>query len=216
MREVFLRMIGILSLVSFPLFLGLFAVTNELIPVVFSEKWNRSILPLQIIIGFTLIRSFVSPCGQVVLAMGRPDIEFKFNAAQVPLLLIAILVGVSYGITGVAVAMSLVIGTMGFIFLRLSVGLINLELGSVLKVLVPAFVSSLLMLFSVLVLRYILIDLEYKEYQVLMVCVPLGAVIYISSLFTLFRNSFQTLWSMFMYIIGSRIAGKRKKAMLHV
>ncbi|HWP93496.1 MAG TPA: MOP flippase family protein [Thermodesulfobacteriota bacterium] len=211
MKEVFLKMTRLLSLVTFPLFIGLLAVANELIPVVFGEKWNRSIIPLQIIIGFTMIRSFVSPCGQIILALGRPDIDFKFNAVQVPLLLIAVLIGVSYGIIGVAIGMSLVVGLMGIVFLRLSIGLINLDLISILKVLFPALTSSLLMLFSVLALRYVLIDFGYKSYQVLLACVPFGGVMYFLALLTFFRGSFQMLWGMFMDVLGNRIAGIRKK-----
>jgi O-antigen/teichoic acid export membrane protein len=205
MKEAFLKMTRLLSLISFPLFMGLLAVANELIPFVYGEKWNRSIIPLQIIIGFTLIRSFVSPCGQIVLAKGRPDIAFKFNAFQVPLLLVAVLISVSYGIVGVAIGMSLVVGLMGLIFLRISIGLINLNLGSILKAIFPALISSSLMLFLVMTLRYILIDLEYKDYQVLLVCVPFGAVIYFLALIVFFRSSFQMLWSMFMDILGNGI-----------
>lgn len=211
MKEVFFKMMELLSLVCFPVFIGLLATANELIPVVFGEKWNRSIIPLQIIIGFTLIRSLVSPSGQIVLAMGRPDIEFKFNAIQVPLLLIAILIGVSYGIIGVAIGMSLVVGIMGLIFLRISIGLINLNFRSMLDVLFPAIISSLLMFFLVLALRYIMINFGYKSYQILLVCILFGAVTYFLALLTFFRSSFQMLWSMFMDIVGNRIVGIRRK-----
>ena len=210
MKEVFLKITRLLSLVSFPLLIGLLAVSNELIPVVYGEKWNRSIIPLQIIIGFALLISFNSLAGQVVLAVGKPNIDFKFNAIQVPLLLVAILIGVSYGIVGVAVGMSVVVGLLGLIFLKISIGLINLNLGNVLRSLSPALISSLLMLVSVLVLRYILINFGYKSYQVLLICIPCGAVVYLSALLIFFRSSLQMLWSMCMDILGNPVVGFRR------
>lgn len=210
LKEVFLKMMGLLSLLCFPIFIGLLAMANELLPVVFGEKWNRSIIPLQIIIGFTLIRSLVSPAGQIVLAMGRPNIEFKFNLIQVPLLLIAVLIGASYGIIGVAIGMSLVVGIMGLIFLRISIGLIDLNFEGMLKVIFPALVSSLLMFFLVLALRYIMINLGYKSYQVLLGCIPSGTVIYFLTLLIFFRGSFQMLWSVFVDVLGGRVVGIKK------
>lgn len=210
LREVFLKMLNLLSLITFPLFIGLLSMANELVPVVFGEKWNAAIVPLQIIIGFALISSFVSPCGQIVLALGKPKIEFKFNLVQVPLLLLGVFIGVKYGIIGVAIAMSLVIGTMGFLFLKRTIHLINLTMKNILIILFPALASSLLMLVLVLALRHILINSGYNIYQVLLVCSPFGALVYSLALLTFFRRSFQLLWRILKDVLGNRIVNFRK------
>lgn len=207
LRELFLKMIRLLSLISFPLLMGLLAMANELVPLVFGEKWNRSIIPLQIIIGFALLTSLNSLAGQIVIALGRPKIPFKFNLAQVPLVLVAILICVKYGIIGVAIAMSLVVGFFGVLFFRSAIGLIDLNVGTVLKVLFPALASSLLMLFLVLALKYVLIGLACESFQILLLCIPFGAVVYVFALITFFRSSFQMLWAISMDILGNRITG---------
>jgi O-antigen/teichoic acid export membrane protein len=213
LREAFLGMTKLLSLISFPLFTGLMTMANELIPIIFGEKWIRAIVPLQIITGVALITSFVSPCGQIILTLGRPEIEFKFNLIQVPLLLIGIFIGVKHGIIGVAIAMSLVIGVMGFVFLKLSINLINLSLKGILEALSPALLSSLPMLVLMSALRYLLTSLGYKDYQILLICVPFGAAIYFLALLTFFRSSFQMLWVMFMDLLGNHLIFIRRSRM---
>jgi O-antigen/teichoic acid export membrane protein len=200
-----------ISLVSFPVFLGLLATANELIPLVFGDKWDRAIIPLQIIICFSLIRSFASPAGGIVTALGKPSIEFTFNLIQAPILLVGVLVGIKYGIIGVAVAMSLVVGIMALLFLKVSISLIDLRLRNIFEVLFPAFLSSSLMMTLVLIVRGILLNqFGYKDYQVLLVCVPFGVMVYLGILFLFFRRSFLMFWNMFMDIIGSRLVGIKK------
>ena len=210
LRETFLKMIKLLSLVSFPLFIGLVGVAHELIPFVFGEKWNNAIIPLQIIVGFTLIRSFVSPSGIIVRALGRPRIEFIFNLAQVPIVLLAIIVGVQFGIIGVAIAVSSVVGIMALWFLKLSVGLVDLRLKDVFRQLYPALLSSLVMLGVVLLVRHGLMGWGYWDYQILLVCIPSGAVVYFATLLMVFRSSFQMLWNIFMEVIGNRVTDLKK------
>lgn len=210
LREAFLKMTRLLSLISFPLFIGLMAMANELIPAVFGEKWNRSIVPLQIIIGFAMINSFVSPCGQIVLTLERPEIEFKFNLIQAPLLLGGIFIGVKYGIIGVAVAMSLVIGIMALVFLKLSINLIGLGIKDILNALFPALSSSLIMLIPVLLIRYLLLYFGCRGYQVLLICIPFCGFMYLLALLTFFKNNFQMIWNMFMDISGHCIISLKR------
>lgn len=209
-REAFLRMTRLLSLISFPLFLGMVPIAQEFVPLVFGEKWNGAIIPLQIIICFALIRSFVSPCGQIVVALGRPRIEFIFNLVQAPLLITGVLIGAKYGIIGVAIAMSFLAGMMSFIFLKVSINLIHLRLRNILGVIYPALLSSLLMMIFVFWIRNLLFELGYKEHHILFACVPIGAIIYFGILRTFFRSSFEMLWNLFKDVAGNQLALMKK------
>jgi O-antigen/teichoic acid export membrane protein len=186
------------------------AVANEAVPIVFGEKWSRAVIPLQIIVGFTLIRSFVSPCGQIVNVMGRPRVEFLFNLVQAPIAFGAVLIGAQYGIIGVSIAMSLPVGLMALGFLKLSVGLIDLPLKNIFRVITPALVSSLVMLGVVASVRFALIKFGYNNYYILLICVPLGVVVYFGTLLTCFKSSFRMLWNIFMDTVGNRLTGTKK------
>jgi hypothetical protein len=146
--------------------------------------------------------------------LGKPRIEFIFNLVQVPLLLTGIFIGIKYGIVGVAIAVSLVVGMMALVFMKLSVGLIGLKGRNIFGALYPAFLSSLLMLILVLLVRYLLIDLGYKNYQVLIVCIPFGVVVYFLALLTFFRECFHMLLNLFMDIAGHRFTRIMKKALV--
>jgi len=89
LRRIYRQIIQSVSLLAFPIMMGMFAVADQLVIQIYGSKWQEGILPLKIIIGFMLIRTIASPGGGVLMALGKPKIEFHFNLVQLPLLLTA-------------------------------------------------------------------------------------------------------------------------------
>ncbi|MGQ5177759.1 teichuronic acid biosynthesis protein TuaB [Bacillus halotolerans] len=80
LRVGFLNMTKLLSLISFPLLIGLMTVSDLFIEVVFGEKWLQAVPVLNILAIVGLLRVLMNPNGSVLLAKGRADLAFYWDS----------------------------------------------------------------------------------------------------------------------------------------
>ncbi|MCM3116385.1 MOP flippase family protein [Neobacillus sp. MER 74] len=76
----FLHMTKLLSLVSFPILMGLTAVSNVFILTVFGQKWLDAVPVVQIMAVVGILRVLMNPNGSVILAKGKANIAFYWDA----------------------------------------------------------------------------------------------------------------------------------------
>lgn len=213
-RMVVLKMTRFTTLLSFPILMELLILADLLIPLVYGDKWKEAILPLQIIVGFILFRVFASPGGQILFALGKPNVVFRFNLIQTPFLLTAVFLGSYYGIVGVAIGMSVVL-TVGSVFLvYISTRPIALPLLSILKTILPASASSAFMVFSLSFIKWILLSNGLKSYFALSILIPSGLGIYLLILFLFFKDDFRFLWNIISENLLSRLTVLLKRPTL--
>ncbi|MBV9926111.1 MAG: oligosaccharide flippase family protein [Acidobacteria bacterium] len=88
---------------------GIFLIISapNLFIVLFNDKWNEAILPFQVLVGYGITRALYP---DVLLPLGRVSVSLWFAIALLPVALIAISLGLSFGPFGVAVG---VIATLG-------------------------------------------------------------------------------------------------------
>jgi teichuronic acid exporter len=85
------------------------------VPVLFGSKWDQAIPLLQILAIVGICRSLTSPSGDLILAKGRPDVNFKLNAFLLAAMFAAIYVAATtYDVVAVAWASSAV-NTLDFL-----------------------------------------------------------------------------------------------------
>ncbi|WP_394138416.1 MOP flippase family protein [Cytobacillus oceanisediminis] len=105
LKQGYLKVLDILSLINFPIFIGIAATSTLFIPTIFGEEWSTSIILIQILAGVGLLRSTGNPAGSLLLAKGRADLGFKWNLflmfTQVPGIIIGLYLG---NVVGVAIA----------------------------------------------------------------------------------------------------------------
>ncbi len=97
LREGFLSMTNMLALISFPLLIGLVAVSDSFIEVVFGEKWLVAVPVLNILCIVGLLRVLMNPNGSILLAKGRADLAFYWDTGMLLVYGCALYVGVSTG-----------------------------------------------------------------------------------------------------------------------
>jgi PST family polysaccharide transporter len=103
MSALWLDSIAYLAAVLLPLLLGLMIVSPDLVPVVFGSRWEVSVGVVQILSVYVLIRG-VQSWGSVYLdAIGRPEVTLWTQLASLCLTPVGVLIGVNWGIEGVAV-----------------------------------------------------------------------------------------------------------------
>jgi O-antigen/teichoic acid export membrane protein len=103
LKRGYLMLIWLLASSNAPILAGAAAVASTLVPVAFGPQWVAAVPILQVLAFVGLSRSIVNPVGSLVLAKGRPDLEFKLNFAFLFLQIPAVYLGARLGgLEGVA------------------------------------------------------------------------------------------------------------------
>jgi len=114
----FLKTRRALTITMVPLIFMQAAFAPLYVPLVFGQKWVEAIPVLSLICLSALMRPFASLCSQLLKAVGRPEIELRWQMANTVLLVIALLVAANISIFAVAVAVflvqTLVLGTFAY------------------------------------------------------------------------------------------------------
>jgi O-antigen/teichoic acid export membrane protein len=179
LRRAYLRLVSYVSLASFPMLIGLIIVAPEFIRVVYGEKWIEAILPIQILGGAGIAYALGTTVGSIILPKGRADMALWMNAFRAVILTTFYLIGVQYGVAGVAV------GLLGYAVVFVAVfqwfvnRLIDLRMRDFILALWPATLGSLVMGLALLSLRLAQLRTEgMSDIQFLSSAVILGALAY--------------------------------------
>ncbi len=103
-----------------PLILAQAILAPVYVPIVFGAKWVPAIPVLMLICLSALPRPFANTCSQLLKAVGRPDIELRWQAGLTIVLIAGLLIGTSAGIVGVAAAVLAVQGVVLTAYLLLA------------------------------------------------------------------------------------------------
>jgi O-antigen/teichoic acid export membrane protein len=141
----YVKLVGALALIIFPLLGGLALLAPEVIPLLFGPQWSAAIFPTQILCLVGALKAMVCSIGTIFLSRGRPDLEFKLNAFGAVKLTVFVLIGARWGIDGVAIAYLLSSLTGVPLQQYMANRLIGLSTGRYLQALAAPGVATLLM-----------------------------------------------------------------------
>lgn len=141
----FVRSVRLVMLVAVPFFLGLAVSAQPVVTLALGDQW-REAAPLVVLLGiampFMALQTLFPPA---VDAMGRPGITARTTAIGAVLLPVAFLVGVRFGIAGLAAAWIVAHPLLLGIVLTQALPVIGLSLGTFLGAVRPAFAAGLAM-----------------------------------------------------------------------
>jgi O-antigen/teichoic acid export membrane protein len=80
LKQGYLVALQILSLINFPIFFGLAMLAPWIVPILFGDGWIPAVILVQILSFIALLRSVANPLGSLLLAKGRADLGFYWNA----------------------------------------------------------------------------------------------------------------------------------------
>jgi O-antigen/teichoic acid export membrane protein len=148
-KEIYLKMNRLISFITFPL-MGLgFLLSEPFVLIILGEQW-REMIPLFRI--FTLVgalQSIGTLIGNIFMALGEMKIYFKLNLISGLVFILASLIGLQYGIKGVAIAYSIASLSLGLPQWYITGRLINLPLKQYLNSWKITAMISLLLVFSI-------------------------------------------------------------------
>jgi O-antigen/teichoic acid export membrane protein len=155
-RIGYLKETSYAALLIFPILSSLVVLAPEFVLTVYGEKWLPTISVLQILCLVGLLKSVGTFVGNIFYSKGRSDISFKYNIFFTLALVVAIIIGVKWGINGVAFSI-FVLSIPGFIVCQyLANRLIELSFIEYFKNLRVATVSSALMAIVIFVFKFFL------------------------------------------------------------
>lgn len=179
MRRIYLRVIRILAVITFPV-MGFVAIVPELLVLsVFGEQWAGAIplIPIFCLIG--MIQMLGNPTGWIYKATGRTDWMMWWGLAGGGLLIIAIAVGVWLGsIHTVAWAYAAANAILLYPMVSIPGRLIGMSFTDVSRVVLPSGLATGVMAMSVHLVRLGLPG-DWSPAVVLAAVLPLGAVAYV-------------------------------------
>lgn len=184
-QRVFLEAVGLTSLLTAPIFAGLAVIAPEAIHLALGDRW----LPSASILSIISLSYFLTTIGQynqsVILVGGKPHWQTLLTATYAAANMVLFFFVVRFGVIALAVASTL----RAVVFLPLSIGLalrlLQIRWRTYLNALFPAVAAAAIMAVILWVIR--LYMLEVNIFTRLLTIIPLGAFIYIISLWFIRR-----------------------------
>lgn len=201
-RKAFYKVTQFTSLIAFPTFIGVAALSPELIILLFGEEWKPSIPVLQILAFGGIIHTLSFFNTSVFMAMGKPTWRLWLSFLEAVISLIACLFAVQWGI--VAVALAYVVS----IYIVFPIGqggvskLINVPFKTYGQQLVTPTISSLVMIIAILISKYFLENLMDIKF-ILVIEIAIGIITYSLTIKLIEPKLFQYFIEMF-HLIKSR------------
>lgn len=144
-RDAWLRSCRLVSLITFPVVAGLAVVADPLVRTVLGPKWIPVVRLFQILAPVGMIQSVVTGTALVHVARGRTRIAIWIGLMNAVGTVLAFLIGVHWGVTGVATAYliaSLFITPVSFI---IALRRIEMPVATAIVSFAPVFLTTLAM-----------------------------------------------------------------------
>ena len=103
-KQLYLRALQTIALVSFPATIGLFVTADEFVAVVFGQSWLGVVPLLRVLSVVSLTQSIGTTVGWIYQSQGRTDTMFRWALFTSIPTLVAFGIGIQWGAFGVAVA----------------------------------------------------------------------------------------------------------------
>jgi PST family polysaccharide transporter/lipopolysaccharide exporter len=138
LRDIYLKSTRYVSLISIPVALCIIAFAPEFIRGVYGEPWMGSILPIQLLGIYGLIRSIAANMGSIFKAGGRPDWLVRIAAFRLAVMALGLYPATHYyGIVGVSALSAGVAIVDFFISMSLAHRIIEISSARFLRMLAP-------------------------------------------------------------------------------
>jgi PST family polysaccharide transporter len=185
-RAAYTRSCMLIGLISFPVLAGLGVVADPMIRTILGTKWLGAIRVFQILAPVGLAQSIYTTIGQIFMAKGRTDWLFRWGIIQTSILVASFLVGIHWGILGVATAycFSFLCITMAPAFM-IAFRLIGLRLSEFAFALLPQLIiTGCMTLVCWLWLKFLPMIGIQRPWVLLCSAVILGATFYVLAFLT--------------------------------
>lgn len=191
----YLKVIRVISLISFPLMLGVLVLAEPFVFTFLGEKWQPVVQLIAILAPVGLFQSIGATVSPIYQVKGRTDWMFRWGVGAGLLVIAAFVIGLRWGITGVAWGYAIASFILLYPNFSIPFRLIDLKFVQMLKVLKPALLNGCLMVVILIIVRFALPS-WFSDIWVLFVSVAIGGITYLLANWLTNRSQFLELWEL--------------------
>jgi O-antigen/teichoic acid export membrane protein len=144
-RETYVRTTAMVALATVPMCLGFFAAAEPLVVGVFGPQWRETVPILRVLSLAGLVQCITALPNIVFLSQGRPDLQFRLTGLERISTLTAIVIGLHWGVLGVATAYLSSTCLTAVPTLYVAAKVVHLRLGTLFATLSPVLLAGALM-----------------------------------------------------------------------
>ncbi len=178
--RAFLRSNGLIAFVVAPIMIGLAAVADPFIPVLLGERWRPLVPLVEILAPAGILAALGVTTGHLFLAKGKATLRLYWALIGAGVTMAAVVIGVSGGIRGVAIALACVRLPLTIVGFALALRLVRLSVLDLWRTVRATLVLAVIMGAAVAALRWMLLQTMLLPIAVLLICVVFGAVVYLA------------------------------------
>lgn len=175
---IFLDITKFCAWIIFPILIGMSAVSNEFVLTVFGEKWAPMAWPLSVLCIAGLFRTLTDTIYSLIMAHGRPDIDFKINLVSAIIFPISFyFMIIEFGLNGALLVWIVIYPLIPYLNIRELKKLIGLKIRGYAVALIKPIIFTLAM-YGVLYLFHVAFVNNLSQIYLLIIKVMLGMIIY--------------------------------------
>ncbi len=145
LRSAYLKAVGAIALVTFPMMGGLFAVADDFVAVVFGADWIEMVPVLKVLAWVGMMQSVGTTVGTIYLSRARTGLAFRVSLVAMPLIVGAMAIGLKWGILGVALGYAAASGILFYYTAVNAFRLVDIDLRSFHEVIYRPLLTTLAM-----------------------------------------------------------------------
>ena len=196
------RSLKTITLITFPLMIGVAVVANPLIEVLLTKKWLPSTFYLQLLCVIGMLYPILAINLNALNAQGRSDLYLKIDIINKILILIIIFITYRFGITAMIIGQIVNSLFSYFLYSYYTGKLLGLTIINQIRDMFPVFSISIVMGLLIYCVKYLSID---NQLLLLITQITLGGLIYISLCFIFKISAFMEVISI---VKGFRLSKK--------
>lgn len=175
---MWLRVNRLVAAAAAPAAIGLGVLAPQFIEVVLGDRWLPAAPVIQILAWVGLVQSIQQVNGSVLQAMDRTGIMLRFAVVTFILNMIAFVVGLQFGIVGVAAAYALVNAFTQPVYMLMTARVLGLGTRDIIRNLAGVIQAGVLLALTLVGIRLALTTVGLGPGQVLAVAAAAGAGVY--------------------------------------
>jgi len=145
----YLKVTGAVALIAFPVMFGIVGIAEPFVDAAFGPQWAAVVPLLLILAPVGALQAISTTVGNIYQALGRTDLLVRFAAVAGLLSVAAFVIGLQWGIVGVAACYALMQCGLAYSLFKIPLGLIGLQVTAVVQAVGRALLCSLGMLAAV-------------------------------------------------------------------
>ncbi|HEU0304872.1 MAG TPA: MOP flippase family protein [Gaiellaceae bacterium] len=176
--EAWLRATTMVSLITVPAFAGMAVVAEDFVAVVLGDQWDDAVPVLQILCWVGIVQSVLWQIAVVLQALDRNAWGFRFTVVATAVTITAYVIGVQWGIVGVAVSSAVAATVLAPYYLSLPLRATGVRALAFLGAIAGVLEASAVMGLVLLALRTLALDSLSPALR-LVILVAAGLAIYL-------------------------------------